>query len=536
MEGLRTVITALVQDLRRPDAYPWRPECVELIETHISWVLLAGDRVVKVKRPVRLDFVDQSTPARRRAICEDEVRLNARLTDGVYLGVVPITRSSRGFEVDGDGEPVEWATLMRRLPAERMLDALIFGDEVPADLADRLADRLIPFHQEVARPCPGAFEQQATDATRVVIDNLDELRPLMQGRPFAVELGLIDAAVREFVASQDDLLLRRARAGWIREGHGDLRAEHICLDPDGAVQVFDCVEFSLDIRCADVASDLAFLLMDLDRLGIDAVVGERLVARYREAGLALPGELLGLYEVHRALVRAKVDAIRMAESDEDDDTAMLGDIAGYLHTAARRAIGCAPVAIAMTGLSGTGKSTVAGQLARVLGADWHRSDVVRKELAGVEGAAADAWGAGIYAQDVTGTTYERLIALGRASIDAGKPAILDGTFLDEGWRDAVAAMAREVGVPFLLVETVTDEAVLERRLEDRSRRGADPSDADVGVMRKQRAALADAPIAIPRGTLAVTIDTTPAGHVDLDPVLVALRAAGIVTGRITGLA
>ncbi len=520
---------ALPDDLRRPEAYPWRPDSVDLIETHISWVFLAGDRVVKIKRPVRLDFVDQSTPELRRAICADEVRLNRRLTDGVYLGVVPITRATAGFEVDGGGEAVEWATLMRRLPAQRMLDALIAAGDVPDGLADRLADRLVPFHRD-ALPCPGDPAARAAEATAVMTENLDELAALMRGRPFATELEIIAGAARAFIDANGDRLLDRAREGWIRDGHGDLRAEHICLD--GGVQVFDCVEFSEAIRCADVGSDLAFLLMDLDRLGVDAAVGERLVARYREAGIDLPADVLALYRVHRALVRAKVNAIRMAESDEDDDTAMLADVASYLHTAARDAIACAPAVIAMTGLSGTGKSTVATALARALGAAHVRSDVVRKALAGVDGAATDAWRAGIYAEDVTAATYERMIALGREAVIAGRPAVLDATFLDARWREAAAAMAREAGVPFLLAETVTDADVLERRLEARARAGSDPSDADVAVMRKQREMLASGPAGAPAGSLAARIDTTPEGYVDLDPALAALRDAEVVSGRI----
>jgi hypothetical protein len=268
--------------------------------------------------------------------------------------------------------------------------------------------------------------------------------------------------------------------------------------------------------------------MDLERLGVDPAVGERLVARYRDAGIDLPPALLGLYRAHRALVRAKVDAIRMAESDADDDAPMLGDVAVYLHAAAGVALACAPVVILMTGLSGTGKSTVARQLARALGADHHRSDMVRKALAGVAGPAAAGWGEGIYAVDVTAATYERLVELGAASVAAGRPAILDATFLEAERREAAAAMARSAGVPVLLVETVTEATVLERRLAARSHEGADPSDADVGIMRRQRAALAERPVAVPEGALVARVDTTPEGWVDLDPALAALRDAGLV--------
>lgn len=527
--------SSLADDLLRPDAYPWSPDHVERIETHISWVFLAGDRVVKVKRPVRLPFVDHTTAEARRRSCESEVRLNARLTDDVYLGTVPITRGPRGHEVDGEGAPVEWATLMRRLPADRMLDELITSGNLPEGWVERLADRLVDFNLRASPPCAGDAEALAAMATGVLVDNVDELRPLFRDRPFVVELSLIDAAVRAFIAANQGLLLRRAREGWIREGHGDLRAEHICLEPDGRVQVFDCVEFNRDIRCADIASDLAFLLMDLDRLGIDECATDRIVDRYRQAGLDLPADLLGLYWVHRALVRAKIAGIEMAESDEDDDAPQLAVAAGYLHTAARHATTCRPIVIAMTGISGTGKSTVARHLARVLRADHHRSDVVRKALAGREGPAASAWRSGLYGEDWTAATYARLAELAEESIAAGRPVILDATFLDGGQRAAAAAIAREHDAPFLLVETVCDEAVLERRLEERAARGDDPSDADVEVMRRQRRMLAERPPGVPDGALVATIDTTPAGYVDLDPALLVLRDAGVVASRITGV-
>ena len=292
----------IIRDLHNPEAYPWRPDHVECIETHVSWVFLAGDRVVKIKRPVDLGFVDYTTIEARYRSCEDEFRLNAHLTSDVYLGTVPITRDDTRLVVDGAGEPVEWATLMRRLPAERMLDALIRADAAPEGWLDSLAARLVSFHRDAALVCDGIPEDQAAEATGVVIDNLDELQPLMRNRPFVVELELVDAAVRAFVDEQDDLLLARAREGWIREGHGDLRAEHVCLEADGAVQIFDCVEFSKALRCADVASDLAFLLMDLDRLGVPANDLDLVLQRYRDAGIDLPPALLGLYWIHRARI------------------------------------------------------------------------------------------------------------------------------------------------------------------------------------------------------------------------------------------
>lgn len=528
--------TLLIRDLTSPDAYPWRPATVDLIETHISWVFLAGDRVVKVKRPVALPFVDQTTVEARHQLCEDEVRLNARLTDGVYLGVVPVTHAGGRHAVDGSGEPVEWATVMRRLPHDRMLDALVAAGATPDDAMDRLADRLIPFHRDAAGPCPGDSAQQVEEATRVLLDNLDELAQLMEGRPFEIELAMIAEAERAFIAVKGDLLRRRATVGWVRDGHGDLRAEHICMEADGRVQVFDCVEFSQAFRCADVASDLAFLLMDLDRLGMPPDRSARLVERYRAGGIDLPADLLGLYWAHRALVRAKVGAIRMAESGEDDDTPMLVEVARYLHTAASRAIASEPVLVVMSGLSGTGKSTVARELARVLRADHHRSDEIRKARAGIEGSAREAFGEGVYQREMTAATYQRLLELGGAAIRAGRPVILDATFLDGRWRHAAAELARNRNVPMLLVETVTDDAVLEARLAVRAARRDDPSDADSDIMRHQRSRLARKPPGVPAEVLTATIDTTMEGYVDLDPALAVLREAGVLTPRISGIA
>ncbi|HET8523150.1 MAG TPA: hypothetical protein VFL82_07950, partial [Thermomicrobiales bacterium] len=294
---------ALVAALRHPRAYPWCPSTVELIETHVSWVFLAGDYVVKIKRPVAYDFVDHTTLAARHQSCLDEVRLNRRLTTNVYLDAAPIVHDGAAYRVNGTGTPVEWATLMRRLPADRMLDAMIAAETAPPDVADRLADRLIPFHRDLApfRGMPPA--ESAGRLATVLTDNLDELRPFAGSLVAPAQLALIDTSMRDFLDRNRELLAQRVADGWIREGHGDLRAEHICVEPDGQLQIFDCIEFNVALRRADVASDIAFLLMDLSRLGA-GTAASALAARYRAAGIDLPPPLLNVYRAHRALVRA----------------------------------------------------------------------------------------------------------------------------------------------------------------------------------------------------------------------------------------
>jgi aminoglycoside phosphotransferase family enzyme/predicted kinase len=531
-----TDTAALVEELLRPEAYPWHQTAVELVETHVSWVFLSGERVVKVKKPVDYGFVDHATLASRRRSCEDEVRLNRRLTDGVYLGVVQILRDHTGRyrvvdQEDPAGMPVEWATLMRRLPAEGMLDVLLAAGTAPPHLGDRLADRLVLFHRNGAASCEGSADEVAAAASAVVTENLMELEPFA-GRPLGpAQLGLVGEAIRDFIAEQADLLRDRAVAGWTREGHGDLRTEHICFESDGTVQVFDCVEFSRSLRCADVASDLAFLLMDLDRLG-EPEAAATLVTRYRAAGFDLPGSLLRFYKAHRALVRAKVACLSraFAHGAAPDDLAL--EAAEYLNLATADAVTVRPALVAMSGLSGTGKSTVAAALARALGAPIFSSDIVRKELAGRACPAPAAWEQGLYGPDQTEATYGRLEELARERLADGRVAILDATFLDARRRERLAAMAEGAGVPLVLVETVCAEEVALGRIVARARRGVSPSDATAEVYRRQRAAVRTYPPNLPPDAVHVVVDTTTGHPVCLDPVLVALHREGIVAARV----
>jgi hypothetical protein len=516
----------LIRTLLRPDAYPWRPRAVELIETHISWVFLAGDHVLKIKRPVHFGFVDHSTLERRRRSCEAEVHLNRRLTDGVYRRTAAIARVGDRLVVDADGPVYEWATLMRRLPAERMLDALLAAGAAPPDLADRLAAVLIPFHRQTAAPC----DEGPAALTTIVTDNLAKLRPFAGAILGPGQLGLIDASLRAFIAEHGAMLARRIDEGWIRDGHGDLRAEHVCLEPGGRAQIFDCVEFNPAIRCADIASDLAFLLMDLDRLGTGTVAAE-LVRRDRDAGVDLPAPLLRFYRAHWALVRAKVACLSAGDAG-NPDTDKAREARDYLDLAAGAALTARPVLIAMTGLSGTGKSTVAQSLARITGAQLVASDVTRKRLAGVSGAAAAEWQKGIYAQEWTERTYQELIRAAERAIRSGTPVILDAAFLDRAWRERAATTAAGLGVPIVFVETVCDPAIAEARTAARAKRGDSPSDATAAIYRAQRSLQDRGPIPIPTGAIAVRVDTGRPDRHDLDLALSALRSAGVLIPRI----
>lgn len=513
--------------LRDRTAYPWPVDDVEFVETHISWVYLAGDRVVKVKRPVRFSFVDYSTLALRRQACEDEVRLNRLLADDIYLGVVPIVRTGDGVHVAGEGEVVDWATLMRRIDGREMLDSRLASGRVPADLASRLADRLVPFHLETAPRCDGPDEDVLADQEEVLRENLEDLAPFA-GNPLPkLELRLVRTAIERFLEECRVEMLNRVAGGWIREGHGDLRCEHVVVPDEGPVHVYDCVEFSRELRCADVASDIAFLLMDLVRLDAPSGTIDELLRRYRQAGAELPPGMLRLYWIHRALVRTKVHCLQLNQPDPEQRSRSARKAVEYLHMAARQAISTRPALIVMTGLSGTGKSTVAASIARMLGVARHASDKIRKELAANEREPGD-----IYTGAWTERTYRELLRRGEDDLAVGRMAILDATFLDETRRAEVSAIASRHGVPLVLIETVTDEDVVECRLVERARRGDSISDATVGIYREQRQRQKANPPAIPAGAIHAIVDTSPDGPVSLDPVLSALRDNGVIEARI----
>jgi aminoglycoside phosphotransferase family enzyme/predicted kinase len=516
-----------------PAAYPWPVDDVRLIETHISWVYLAGERVVKLKRPVELGFVDFRDRAKRKQACEDEVRLNKRLTSDVYLGVVPVTAAG----VDAEGEPIEWAVVMRRLPAERMLDHLLEEGRAPGDLAEQVADRLIPFHQPIvvaatgrattevvsegARGCPHGPDTYLT----VLTDNLDQVAEVAGDIVGPLQLALVDRSMRTFMTEQGDLLENRL-SDWLREGHGDLRCEHICLEPD-AIQIYDCVEFEIAIRCSDVASDLAFLLMDLRRLGAEPVAAE-LLERYRAAGFDLSQPVVDLYAAHRALVRAKVAALERSGNDADTDRRQAFEAASYLDIASSFACPVPPMLMLVSGLSGSGKSTVAAALARVTNGQLLASDRVRKELAGLDpsDSAASDWHQGIYTDDWTARTYDRLLELAQSTLVHGQSAIVDATFLDNEQRERFCDVANAQSVPALIVWTELDDAVARARIERRARTRNTASDATVAIRKRQMALLAETPLRVPAGAIAVTIDTGADGPASLDPFFSALDRAG----------
>jgi uncharacterized protein len=318
---VNTAAHPLVDAMGDPEFYPDRPARVEVRQTHISWVFLAGDYAYKLKKPVRFEFLDYSTRERRRFLCCEELRLNRRLAPAVYLAVLPALRTDRGFELGDEtsvGVEVEdHVVKMRRLPDERMLDRLLRDGSAGAAELAAIAEKLAAFHAACSASHGERYGSPA-EIAEVVSANVRECALLVGEVVVPRDFDAVDDFIRSFLRDRAPVFRERTRTGRIREGHGDLRAEHVCLI-DG-IQIFDCIEFNERLRTCDVASEVAFLAMDLDFLGMP-ILADHFVATYVD--LTEDGDmatLLPFYKCHRALVRGKVAALtsrewEVAESD-----------------------------------------------------------------------------------------------------------------------------------------------------------------------------------------------------------------------------
>lgn len=332
--GPEVDLAAKVDLLKDPASYPDRPQAVEVIETHMAWVFLTDTRAYKLKKPVRYVFLDFATLAARKLACDEELRLNRRLAPDVYLDVVPLARGpTGGIAIGGPGTPIEWLVEMRRLPRERMLDAVVLRRDVDYGDIRRLGLVLAGFYRgaQPADLSPSAYVERVR---RDLDADLEEL-----ARPdfgLATErLDEIGAALWGFADGSARLLRQRASAGRVVEGHGDLRPEHVCLEDPPVV--IDCIEFNRDFRTVDAADDLALLQLECERLG-DPRVGAYLMDVYTEAtGDAPPVELMHFYMSRRACLRAKLAAWHTTETGRDDREHWLGRAQEYLRHAAAHA-------------------------------------------------------------------------------------------------------------------------------------------------------------------------------------------------------
>lgn len=454
-----------------------RERADRVIETHISYVALCGDRVYKLKKPVRYDFVDFSDAALRRAACEKEIFLNRRLAPDVYLGVMPVTLApDGGLDLAGQGEEVEWLVAMRRLSEERNLEALIRAKAVRSSEVTLLAANLTRFYATARRVSLSPGELVAR-TRRHIEDNQTELLKPIHGLDPQL-LARITGRQLQFLTLCSEVIERRVAAGYIVDGHGDLRPEHICLEANPII--FDCLEFDDSLREIDIADDLGFFAMECERIGA-AWIGERILASYQGAsGDSLPEDLLSFYRSYRATVRAKVALLSVEQLLSDGVASRKrAEVNTYL-ALADRVLGevSNPLALIVRGVTGSGKSTLAAPLARRLGAVYLQTDRIRRQLFG-RSAQPLRFGEGHYSEQGRDQVYHKLLMEAQQALSAGRSVVVDGCFLARHELHAAAADLSSNGAKVMVLHCVCPENIARQRIAARVHDPASLSEATI---------------------------------------------------------
>lgn len=472
----------VIDFLSRPETYG-QAAPVERVETHGAVVFLTADRAYKLKRAVKYSYLDYSTVELRRRFAMAELAVNRRTAPELYLAVEPVTRAAQGgLELGGSGEPVDWLVVMKRFDQDTLFDRLAMRGALDRRMIIALTDRIVAFHRE-AEAAP-AFGGHA--AMGQVLQ--EDIANLQRGVPHAFNQPAVDAAAAESLAALDRLqsLVDRRRAdGKVRRCHGDLHLRNICLI-DGVPTLFDAIEFNDRIACIDVLYDLAFLLMDLDHHRLRGL-SNTVLNRYFDLAGEAEGDLamVPFCVAQRAMIRAHVGIAAAAAQDDRARAAQQIELArGYLVATFGYLRPPEPRLVAIGGLSGTGKSTLAHGLAPELrgpvGARVLRSDVLRKRLAGVP--PETRLPASAYSRESAAQVYAALCAAARDALAAGFPVIVDAVFADPMERVAIANVAAELGVPFTGLWLEAPPEVLAQRIEGRA---GDASDATVDVLKRQ---------------------------------------------------
>jgi len=517
MIGMQTRQSKLIASLLKREAYPHPVSSIELIETHISWVILTGSFAYKIKKSLHLDFLDFSTLERRLHFCEEELRLNRRMAPSLYLAVVPICNTDDKPSVGGKGDVIEYALKMQQFPQSAQLDEQIDDGLLNENDMQELAQTIAAYHRDSKRLDYRSDKDALQRIREPVLDNFAPIVSVVDMEAIRHVQEWVETSLREL----ESTFIQRRKNGFVRECHGDLHLANLVRLTSGIV-AFDCIEFCPDLRNIDVISDVAFLVMDLvarARQDLAAVF----INRYLECTGDYGGmAVFGLYFVHYCMVRAKVAAIRSGE--RDDESGRLHDIEQlkhYLAVAVRWISQPKPRLIAMHGYSGSGKTWLSSQLLSALPAIRVRSDIERKRNQHNGGVASveSPPGRGAYTERARSGVYEDMARIVEGLLIAGFDVIADASFLKRTDRDLFRALADKLGVSLVFVDANANKLELARRLQRRNAEGDDVSDASTAVLRYQQEHAEALNASEHKRTVHVATD----GHVDSGAIIKKIR-------------
>ena len=480
----------LIDAMKNPDFYPHHPAAVECIQTHISYVFIAGDFVYKIKKPLKFDFLDFTSLAQRKFFCEEELRLNQRLAPDTYLDVIAISKTSQGnMTLDHGIEIIEYAVRMKKLPEDRMFKSLLARKLVDEKIMDALAEKISSFHRQ-ARTDAHIDELGSIENIRHNNDeNFSETTHYINVTIPEYQYRFIKEYVAQFLFVNKSLFEKRVRNHNIRDCHGDLHLDHICIH-DG-ITIFDCIEFNERFRCGDVAEDVAFLTMDMDFNGYPQLADVFVQSYVHYSGdIDLPA-LLNFYRCYYAYVRGKVTSLRLVQEaiTEQEYRGTKKTAEKYFELAYTYAARLDKPALILTaGLMGSGKSYQARRLAGYFGADIIRTDVIRKDIFALQPTdrCYEDFGQGIYSNDVSRLVYQKIYDLAGQKIKQGKPVIIDASFKKREERQNALHLAESLDVQFYILECFCPDDIIRQRLERRRLNNDNASDGRWELFQQQK--------------------------------------------------
>jgi len=506
--GLPSELTALLD----PAAYPHAVSTVRVVETHLSWVFLTGELAYKLKKPIRFPFVDLRSAERRAFFCAEELRLNRRFAPELYLRVCRVTLAGGRARIEGHGKLIDHAVCMRQFRAADELGALLAGGVLVPQALDAFGHELARLHEKLPRPGEDQPWGRPENVQALLMRNLAECVQAAGELGTGEVLRSLQTAYAARIEAAAPWLASRRADGRMRECHGDLHAGNLARY-DGRLLAFDCIEFEPAFRWIDVAEEIACLYMDLRARRCGAHAQAFIGGYLFESGDYGACRLLRLYGTHRALVRAKVAALRSAQAPPSDRAASREEHGRYLEVARELLATRRPRLVLMCGLSGSGKSWLAEQLAPPLESVHLRSDVERKRLAGLgaQQRSGSALGQGLYSAPLSAATYERLRQCAAEALGGGLSVIIDATCQEREQRERLSSLGAACAATVHVVYCQAPREVLESRLAAREREAADASEADSRVLALQQTRFE--PISAAEHLSVIDIDTTRADAV-----------------------
>lgn len=506
---------SLIEALQNPALFKHPVKKFEVIETHISWVLLTGQFAYKIKKPVDFGFLDFSSLEKRHFYCKEEVRLNRRLASQLYLNVATICGPAAQPSLEGQGPVIEYAVKMRQFPQSVQLDRLLSNEGLDHRLIEKLAIKVADFHLSIKSASADSIFGDLEHIRQPILENFQQIHACMNDTSVAPMLNKLERWSQQQLDEMADVIRQRKAAGFIRECHGDMHLRNIAWWRDEII-IFDCIEFNKNFFWIDVISDIAFLVMDLEDRQQHALAN-RFLNRYLEITGDYAGvQLLNFYKVYRALVRAKVAALRA--SQEHVGTRVYSeaftDFVQYLQLAERYISSVSPYLLINHGLSGSGKSYASRMILEKFPAIQIRSDVERKRLFQVSLDKVDAGAVekGIYTTETTNETYVQLVKIAKGLLTAGYSVIVDAANLKQQQRQLFIDLANSLHIPFLIINYRASIDTLRQRIKQRALENDNVSDATLAVLDHQLETYEQ--FTITEQSSVINVDTEPAIKID----------------------